>query len=99
MTAALGSTRFRLGLCFRRRAGFEAGADETGPTAVVTGLTTVVVTIGPVAGDVELPVDVDVPPGRPDCDPPAALLEGAVMLVKSASESLLIVARYICAPF
>ena len=109
MTAALESARFRLGLCFGRRVGVEVGATETGATEVVTGLTIVVVTVGPVAGEVELPVDVEVPvevellPEEPVCEllrcVAAALLDGAVMLAKSAGERRLIVARYSCAPF
>jgi len=108
MTAALGFTRFRLGLCFRR-AGAEVGAEVTGTTAEVTGLTLVVVTIDPEAGEVELPVeveapvDVELPPEEPVCEPlrwvAAALLEGALMLAKSAGERRLIVARYSWAPF
>ena len=107
MTADLVSTRFRLGLCFRRRAGAEVGADKTGTTVVVTGLTTVVVTAGPVAAelpvDVEAPVEVELLPEEPVCEllrcGAAALLDGAVMLAKSAGERRLSVARYSRAPF
>jgi len=114
MTAALESTRFRLGLCFRRLVGADVSPEVTGPTVVVTELTVVVVMVGPVVCVVEPPLEVkppDVDPpvaellplDEPDCEPlprlPAALLEGAVMLAKSAGESLLSVARYACAPF
>ena len=109
MTAILGFTRFALGLCLRRRAGAEAGADVAGTTVVVTGLTLVVVTAGPVAGDVELPVDVaapvevELPPEERVCEPlrwaAAPPGDGAVMLAKSAGERRLIVATYSCAPF
>src|SRR6185369_1630395 len=102
-----GFTCFRPGFCFLR-ARVETVAGKAGPTAVVDGLTIVVVTVGPV-GEVELPVEVEAPvdvellPEDPVCEllrcVAAALLEGAVMLAKSAGERRLMVARYSWAPF